>query len=120
MYQIRVDVGKNRLYVTFSGFIQVEEAKKSVDEAIQATEKLRRGYDVITDVSQLKPSPPEVIAEIGRIQAHFIASGVRRGVRVVGEAALTGMQFSRTGKKINYNSNNVATLEEAEKVLEAP
>jgi hypothetical protein len=120
MYNIRVDQTKNRLYVTLTGFFMLEEMKKCVDETIQATKKLKTGYDVISDVSQFKPGMPEVTKEIERVQKHFLASGVRRGLRVVGHSALIGMQFSRTSKEVGYNSTNVATVEEAEKILDKP
>jgi hypothetical protein len=118
MYIIKTVQEKNRLYVTLIGFFTVVEMKKCVDETIQATKKLTSGYDVITDISQFKPGIPEVAKEIERAQAHFASSGVRRGLRVVGESALTGMQFNRTGKQAGYNSNNIDTLEEAERILD--
>jgi hypothetical protein len=120
MYNLRIDPAKNRLYVTLTGFFTPEEMKKCVDETILATKKLKTGYDVITDISQFKPGVPEVAKEIERAQTHFSTSGVGRGLRVVGHAALTAMQFSRTGKQAGYNSNNVATMEEAEKILDKP
>jgi len=117
MYDIRIDQARNRLYITLTGFFEVAEAKKCADEIIAATKKLHAGYDVINDISHFKPGSPEVAKEIERAQTHVATSGVRRGVRVVGEAAIAGMQFGRTGRQTGYNSTNVATLEEAEKLL---
>jgi len=117
MYTIKTDLAKNRLYVTLNGFFTIDEMKKCVDETITATNKLKHGYDVITDISQFKPGTPEVTKEIQRAQAHFASSGARRGVRIVGENALSGMQFKRTGTQAGYSSTNVASLEAAEQVL---
>lgn len=117
MYTIRTDPGKNRLYVSLVGFFNLEEMKKCVDETIEATKKLKRGYDVVTDITQFKPGSPEVTKEVERVQAHFVAFGVRQGVRIVGASALAGMQFKRTGTQAGYMSTNVATPEEAEEVL---
>lgn len=72
---------------------------------------------MVTDISQFKPGTPEVTKEVERVQAHFVASGVRRGVRIVGASSLSGMQFKRTGSQAGYESTNVATLEEAEQIL---
>jgi len=119
MYTIKTDISKNRIYITFTGFLSYEEAKKCTDETIVATGHLKHGYDVITDISQLKPTLPEVTKEIERTQNHFKNSGVRRGVRIVGESALTGMQFKRLSGSIGYESINTASLEEAEKLLDA-
>lgn len=118
MYTIKTDTVKNRIQITFTGFLSLEEATKCTDETIIATGKLKHGYDVITDISQLKPTMPEITKEIERTQNHFKNSGVRHGVRVVGQSALTGMQFRRLSGSIGYESINVATLEEAEKFLD--
>ena len=50
MYTIRVDTGKNRLYVTLVGYFSIDEMKTCGDETIQATARLRPGYDVVTDI----------------------------------------------------------------------
>jgi hypothetical protein len=119
MYQIKINESKNRLYITLSGFFSLEEMKKCSDETIAMTRKLKRGFDVITDISQFKPATPEATKEIERVQSFFKAFGVRRGVRVVGGNVLSGMQFKRTGGIAGYDSTNVATLAEAEKLLES-
>jgi len=118
MYTIRADTVRNRLYVTLVGFFSLEEIKKCGDETIEATKRLRPGYDVITDITQYKPGPPEVAEDIERVQAHFRKSGARQGVRIVGGNVLSGMQFRRTGTSAVYNSVNVPSLEEAEKLLD--
>lgn len=118
MYTIKTDVEKKRVYISFNGFLSYKEAKKCTDETITATSQFKHGYDVITDISQLKPTLPEVTKEIERTQAHFKNSGVRRGVRIVGQSSLTGMQFKRLSGSIGYESINVASLDEAEKLLD--
>ncbi|HVZ32764.1 MAG TPA: hypothetical protein VG963_10080 [Polyangiaceae bacterium] len=117
MYSIRVDVDRNRLYVTLVGFFSVAEIKRCGDETIEATKQLRRGYDVITDITQFKAGTADVAADIERVQAHFRRSGARQGVRIVGSNVLSGMQFRRTGRSAEHNSVNVRSLEEAEKLL---
>ena len=118
MYTVRVDVVKNRLYVTLSGFFSLEEIKRCGDETIAATQRLRPGYDVVTDITQFKAGTPEVAEDIKRVQHHFQTSGARQGVRIVGENAIAKLQFRRTGTDARYNSVNVATLEEAERLLD--
>ena len=117
MYSIRVDALKNRLYVTLEGFFSLEEMKRCGDETIEATKKLRPGYDVVTDITQFKPGPPEIAKDIERVQMHFRKSGARQGVRIVGGSVLSGMQFRRTGTQAGYNSVNVASLQDAEEFL---
>jgi hypothetical protein len=117
MYSIRLDIDRNRLYVTLVGFFSLTEIKKCGDETIEATKRLRRGYDVVTDITQFKAGTADVAADIERVQAHFRRSGGRQGVRIVGSNVLSGMQFRRTGTSAEYNSVNVKSLEEADKVL---
>lgn len=117
MHTIRVDTVRNRLYVTLVGFFSLEEIKKCGDETIEATKRLRTGYDVVTDITKFKAGPPEVAEDIERVQAHFRKSGARQGVRIVGGNVLSGMQFRRTGTSVEYNSVNVPSLEDAEKLL---
>ena len=117
MYSIRVDLVRNRLYVTLVGFFSPEEIKQCGDETIEATKRLRRGYDVVTDITQFKAGTAAVAADVERVQAHFRRSGARQGVRIVGGNVLSGMQFRRTGMSAEYNSVNVANLEEAEQLL---
>jgi hypothetical protein len=119
MYTIKADVQKNRLYIKLVGFFSTEEMKKATDDTISEVRKLKPGYDVITDVSEFKPAGPETVKEIERGQAHFKATGVGHGIRVVGESVLTGMQFNRTGKGVGYIPDAVATVEEAEKLLDS-
>jgi hypothetical protein len=117
MYSIRVDVDRNRLYITLVGFFSLAEIKKCGDETIEATKHLRPGYDVITDITQFKAGTADVAADIERVQTHFRRSGARQGVRIVGSNALSGMQFRRTGTTAEFNSVNVKSSEEAEKIL---
>jgi hypothetical protein len=119
MYSIRVDIARNRIYVTLVGFFSLAEIKKCGDETIDATRRLLPGYDVVTDITRFKAGTAEVAADIERVQAHFRRSGARQGVRIVGSNVLSGMQFRRTGTSAEYNSVNVESLEEAEKLLNA-
>jgi hypothetical protein len=117
-WKMRLDPVRNRLYGELEGFFTLEEMKKCADETIEATKKLRPGYCTVTDISRCKPLPPEAAKEIERVQAHFRKSGARQGVRIVGGTVLSGMQFRRTGEETEWNSVNVASLEEAEKFLD--
>ena len=117
-WTMRPDPARNRLYATLEGFFTAEEMKRCADDTIEATRKLQPGYCTVTDVTRCKPMPPEATKEIERVQAHFRASGARQGVRIVGANVLSGMQFRRTGSSAEYNSVNVASLEEAEKFLD--
>jgi hypothetical protein len=118
MHTLRIDAQKNRLYITLSGFFNLEEMKKWAEETMTAAKKLRRGFDVITDISQFKPTTPEGTKEIERVQSFFKMSGVRLGVQVVGENVLAGLQFKRMSILSGYDPTNVDTLTAAEKLVD--
>ena len=118
-WKINPDPTRNRLYAVLEGFFTPEEMKRCADDTIEAAKKLRPGYCTVTDITRCKPMPPEAAKEIERVQAYFRTSGARRGVRIVGESALSGMQFRRTGGEAEWNSVNVRSLDEAETLLDA-
>ncbi|MHB8104110.1 MAG: hypothetical protein ACYDG5_01030 [Dehalococcoidales bacterium] len=119
MYTIKADVKKNRLYVTLVGFFQHELMKECTDKTIEEVKKLKPGFDVITDLSQFKPVGQDTLDEVARGQAFFKKSGIRHGIRVEGQSKLTSGQFNRAGKTVDYNPDIVASVEEAEKLLDS-
>ena len=119
MFKVHADTVRNRLYITLVGFFAIEEAKQCGDETIAATRKLKPGYDVVTDITEFKPGSQDVAKDIERVQMHFKISGARQGVRVVGSNAPTSMQFARVGKSAGFEATNVATMAEAEKLLDS-
>jgi hypothetical protein len=109
----------NRLYLILSGFFSDEELKAAGDKTIQEAKKLRPGFAVINDISNFKPASAAGIAEVKRAQLFIMEHGAGKVVRVVGPAALTSMQFSRTSKEVGYQADAVASVEEAEKFLKS-
>ena len=119
MFKVLADTTRNRLYITLNGFFSIEESRACGDEIVANIRKLKTGYDCITDITGFKPGTQEVAKDIERVQAHFKSTGARRGVRVVGGNASSSMQFARLAKQAGFESCNVATLAEAEKLLDA-
>ena len=117
-WTMRADPARNRLYGVLEGYFTADDMKRCADDTIEKSKQLRPGYCTITDVTQCKAMPPEATKEIERVQAHFRKSGARQGVRIVGGNILSGMQFKRTGTSAEYNSVNMASMEEAEKFLD--
>jgi hypothetical protein len=118
MYTVRANTLKNRLYVTLNGFFHYDEMKKCTDMTIEESKKLQPGYDVITDISQFKAVDQKTLEEVKRGQEYFMQSGVRHAIRVCGGAVLTGIQFARSGKTVNYIPATVATMADAERFLD--
>jgi hypothetical protein len=117
MYKIKHDFTKNRLYLTLEGAFTLDDAQQCVKDVIAASTKLKRGYDVVNNISQLKVVTQEIAKEIEKVQAHFVSSGARMGVRIVNTNVISGMQFKRTAGNAGYKSVNVSSLQEAEELL---
>jgi hypothetical protein len=115
---IRADVARNRLYLVLIGFFQDDEVKTASDKCIAEASKLKPGFDVINDISQFKPASPKGAEEIKRAQLFIKQHGVKRVIRIVGDAVITQAQFSRQEKEVGYNADTAATLAEAEKILD--
>lgn len=115
---IRADVAKNRLYLVLGGFFADAEMVPIVDKCIAEAKKLKPGFDVINDISEFKPATPKGADEIKRAQIFVKENGVRKVIRVVGEAVLTQAQFDRQGKSAGYAADTASTVAEAEKILD--
>lgn len=115
---IRADVAKNRLYLVLIGFFQDDEVQVASDKCIAEATKLKAGFDVINDISQFKPASPKGADEIKRAQLFVKQHGVKRVIRIVGDAVITQAQFSRQEKEAGYNADTAATLADAEKILD--
>jgi hypothetical protein len=117
MHTIKADIAKNRLIVSLVGRFTVEDMRTCNADTFAELKKLKPGYDIITDITQFTVSGDDVAAEIEKAQEHFVATGARNGVRIVGDKVLSGMQFRRTAGIAGYRSINVKSMDEAEKLL---
>ncbi len=115
---IRADTSKNRLYLILAGTFEDEEMKQVADKTIAEVKKLRRGFDIINDISQCKPATIKGIDEIKRAQTAIKEGGVRRVIRIVGQSVTEG-QFVRRSQEVGYEADTASSIAEAEKMLAA-
>jgi acyl-CoA hydrolase len=123
MYQIKINGQKNRLYIILGGHPTTEEIIRGADEVIVAVKQLKPGFDVITDISDLRASNPDGAREISRVQQFVREAKVRRIVRVTKDAPFARTQFKRTGRDAGYSedmilSDTASSIGEAEKMLD--
>jgi anti-anti-sigma regulatory factor len=121
MFQVQADTVKNRLYIVLTGVPTAGEAKQAADAVAETVKKLKPGFSVINDASNLKPVDPAGAKEIIRAQHAIKEAGVGRVIRVVGDAALVKMQFRRTGMEAGYDQGAeeiAASVQEAEQLLD--
>ena len=92
---IRSDTGKNRLYISLSGFFSGAELEPTLAKIRSELEYLRPDFDVITDIRGFVPGTPKA-AEAMKIAGELVKErGRRRAVRVTGGLITGLMQFKR-------------------------
>lgn len=118
MYTVQVDKNQNILKITLKDNFNKSDGERCISEIVSAVNRLRRGFDVITDISAFKGSEK-------KCEDFFLAScklmkrrGANHIVRVVGASKEALVKFAMETKLIdNYPVKYVPTLKDAEKLL---
>ena len=113
-YQIDSRPAVNRLYLRLDGVMTDDDAKAVADKIIDEIQKLKPGFAVINDIRRLRPSSQTAAEHMRRAQEASVRHGHGRIIRIVGEQAITQMQWNRTLKS---RAETAKTLEEAERML---
>lgn len=117
-FNAHIDAGKNVIYMEFIGAFRKEDMLATNEKTLNLIKDLKPGFTVINDISQYTVSGPEVAELITVGGKKLIDRGMKRLIRIVGESAIAQMQFQRTSKHAGYQAHTVASLEEAERLLE--
>ncbi len=118
MFEVEARVGKNRLLVRIWGDVDDAEALRIGDAAVAALERLRPGFDVVSDLSGAARAPPQAMAQLKRIIEAARARGLRRVVRVVGRSVDVALVFERTSRALGHEAYLAFSVEEAERLLD--
>lgn len=118
MYEVQALVGKNRLVVRIWGEVGDDEAREVGDAVVKAIERLRPGFDTISDLTGLAPITAEGKAQLKRLIEIQRARGLRRVVRVVGRSVDAALQFERTSREVGHEAHLAFSMEEAERLLD--
>jgi hypothetical protein len=115
---VRIDIMKNRIYLTMVGFHDLAEATRMADLYIEAMQKCEPGFSVLVDVSQYKPGAAAIEPVHARVAHAAKAAKIGRVARVVGSSPLGGMQIDRIVRtETDREAKHFATREEAEAYL---
>ena len=115
----RVDVRKNRIYLTMIGFHDVAEATRVGELYLAAMKQCTPGFSVLVDVAAYKPGAPAIEPIHARVARAAREAGVGRVARVVGDSPLGGMQIDRIVRSENhYAARHFPTVAEAEAYLD--
>jgi hypothetical protein len=118
-FSMRVDLARNRLYLTLSGLFSDEETRSAADQCIEGAKQLRPGFHVINDISAFRPLTKEGVAHVKRAGEFCAKSGMKASVRIVGISPTALQQFQRVAKEGNYTAYTAQSVDEAEAMLDA-
>lgn len=120
MYELERDPSANRLYLSLTGRMDRAELEIAADETIETAERLREGFDVVTDLSGFKPPSPEAAKPIKRAQAELKEMGVDRVVRVADAetSQVVVNAFQRRSREVGYTGEAAESVLEAERKLD--
>ncbi|MBW1894957.1 MAG: hypothetical protein JRF40_07565 [Deltaproteobacteria bacterium] len=115
MLEIKVDILKNRLYLTLGRVRKdkVADSSKRIEEEIH---RLDHGFSCITRILDVRDIDENDIHEIIKIQDLLSEKGMSRAVRVGIEAGKE--LLDRIGDDAGYIALTADNLEEAEKILD--
>jgi hypothetical protein len=118
-HEIRANPVKNRLYLRLAGTMSEADAKTVADTIVREIAKLKPGWAVINDISELKPADEKATAHLRRAQEASAKAGCVRVVRVVGKQAITNLQWNRTlADAQGIRADTAGTVADADRLLD--
>ncbi len=116
--EIHANVGKNRLFIRIEGRLDGAQARSAADAMIKEMDRLRPGFDVVSDLTKAEPMGPEGSAQLKRVLEAQRERKYGRAVRIVGKSVAVAVQFERDSKEYNHQPYLAFSLEEAERLLD--
>ena len=114
---IRADVAKNRMYMDLVGFFSDFEMQQVYNKFAAEVKKLHAGFDVITDISEFKPTTPDGAQKMGETQKLAKDLGLNRVIHIVRTEA-GQVQVARKERELGINSDEATSVAEAEIMLD--
>ena len=116
---VRADLGANRVYVTLKGFSSDEEMAQHVARTAAEVRRVKPGFVMISDISQMKPATPNGTKMLQDIMQLYVKQGIAKLVRIVGDDVIAKGQFNRLAKEAGIPVHYVSSRDEAEKIAAA-
>ncbi len=117
MYNIRVDVQKNRVFLTVRGDLSLDDVNQMAPQLLEEVKKLRRGFGMISDALDTMPITGEVSKQLQRLMRKMIDGGMGHIVRI-NSNPLISRHWLGDGHDMCQPVSNPVILDEAEKLLD--
>ena len=115
MLETKVDLLKNRLYITL-GRVRKDKVSDSARQIEVEIHKLEPGFTCITRIIDVREIDANDVRAIIEIQDLLAEHGISRAVRVGDDSGKE--LIDRIGKDVSYIALSADTLEEAEQILD--
>ena len=112
----KADTTANRVYVTLAGFSSDEEMSQHIARVASEVRRLKAGFVMISDISQMKPTTPNGTRMLQDVMTLYKQHGIARIIRIVGEDVIAKGQFNRLSKEAGIPVDYVDSLAAAEKL----
>jgi hypothetical protein len=97
MYEVKINLAKNRLYLMIKGKYELAEFKMFAALAIAEAKKLKTHFGIVTDISEFIPGTEEGRQHMQEGMKTLQDFGLGHAVRVVkGESLVAANQWQRT------------------------
>ena len=122
MFNSYADLKKNRLYLTLDD-INENEIPEIIKTMSKEVDKLQKCFTCLVDIRNLRLTFTENESDyLAIVQGALTDSGMSKVVRVVGHESFdkfTHNKMNEQAKTVGYEATCVATLKEAEDILDA-
>jgi len=119
MYEIKLDMDKNRLYLTFGKIEDEAEMLEIVQNIKSRCKQLKNGFTCLTDLRKYDPVNGIYEKYIKEVQQSLIEAGMSRVVRVRRPmGSMAHFQFDNVSYEVGYHAPNVTSIEEGERLLD--
>jgi hypothetical protein len=118
-YSIEIDSAKNRGYLTFYGFCRSpEEIPDFLKDVKMAGMRLKKGFTLLTDATEMK-TPPEEVSELHeKSQEIWIRYGLSKTAEIIPQSAVVRMTLNRLSKTTGMKKQEFDNKQAAESWLD--
>lgn len=116
---LRADPALNRAYLSLTGLVGDAELRDGLERYITLVSGLSPGFTTVTELAGCRPLSQEGVAQVRRAARACVERGIRAAARVVSQTTVAMQQFQRVSHEEGHPAFTVATLEEAERMLDA-
>jgi len=117
-YTLHVSPEKNRAYLKIFGFWRnVESVPNYLDDWKKALSKVKKGFTLLTDASEMKTHPSDVRKLHEQAQALVLGMDVKKVAEIIKDD-VTEMQLDAVAKTTKFPKRNFKSVTDAEKWLD--